>query len=102
MNFKKTAQELFGKPDFYFQKYNAVIFIDSCFWHACPLHLRLPATNTEYWQNKIEYNKKRDEKVNNYYKEIGWNLKRVWEHEIKDNLEKTVNEIEEFIEKAKL
>ena len=36
------------------------VFIDGCFWHACPLHYREPKTNTDFWRRKIAKNVERD------------------------------------------
>lgn len=79
---------LFGKPDIVFKKYKTVIFVDSCFWHGCKKHCRLPATNKKYWNEKIERNKQRDKEVNRHYKKEGWQVLRVWEHD----LGKAINE----------
>ncbi|MGD7008793.1 very short patch repair endonuclease [Metabacillus sp. 84] len=97
LRFRKNVKTLLGKPDIVIQKYKIVIFIDSCFWHACPVHGSRPKSNQEYWDKKLLGNAKRDSEINMYYREKGWNLKRIWEHEIKDDIEKTVNETLEFI-----
>jgi DNA mismatch endonuclease, patch repair protein len=81
--YSKNSSKYFGKPDLVLKKYKTVIFIDSCFWHGCKKHCRFPKTNKKYWLNKIERNKKRDEEVNKYYKKIGWEIYRVWEHDLK-------------------
>jgi DNA mismatch endonuclease (patch repair protein) len=36
-----------GKPDIVFVKARVVVFLDSCFWHGCPRHLRMPKSNQE-------------------------------------------------------
>lgn len=94
--FRKNAK-LFGKPDISIKKYKIVIFIDSCFWHGCPIHGNMPKSNKDYWQQKLERNIQRDIEVNQYYKEKGWNILRVWEHELKENLIKSMNQIKNFI-----
>lgn len=99
--FRKNVKTLFGKPDIALQKYKIVIFIDSCFWHACPLHGNKPKSNQEYWNKKLSRNKERDAEVNNYYKQNGWHIKRVWEHEVKQDLNKVVDELADFIEQIK-
>lgn len=35
---RKNAKDLYGRPDISINKYKVVIFIDSCFWHSCPIH----------------------------------------------------------------
>jgi DNA mismatch endonuclease, patch repair protein len=99
--FRRNTSKLVGKPDISIKKFKVVIFIDSCFWHQCPLHGNMPKTNTEYWQKKLNRNVERDQEVNAYYKKNGWNIKRVWEHEIKKDLNSVVKELSEFIIKCK-
>lgn len=94
--FRKNVN-LFGKPDISIKKYKIVIFIDSCFWHCCPLHGNIPKSNKDYWEKKLIRNMIRDKEVNNYYQENGWNLLRVWEHELKENFNDTINKIADFI-----
>ncbi|WP_160725133.1 very short patch repair endonuclease [Bacillus sp. USDA818B3_A] len=94
--FRKNVN-LLGKPDIALKKYKIVIFIDSCFWHCCPIHGNMPKSNKEYWEKKLERNKIRDLEVNKFYKEKGWNILRVWEHELKDNFIQSTNLIANFI-----
>jgi DNA mismatch endonuclease, patch repair protein len=100
--FRKNVSDLPGKPDIAIKKYKIAVFIDSCFWHGCSLHCRLPSSNSEYWVAKIERNMRRDETVNKYYREQGWNIIRVWEHQLRGNHDKAINEIADFIELATL
>jgi DNA mismatch endonuclease, patch repair protein len=95
--FRKNTN-LFGKPDISIKKYKIVIFIDSCFWHCCPIHGNMPKSNEDYWQNKLDRNKKRDIEVNAYYQKNEWNIIRIWEHEFKDDFELAVSKIALFIQ----
>ncbi|ARI75652.1 very short patch repair endonuclease [Halobacillus mangrovi] len=99
--FRRNTKSLTGKPDISIKKYKVVIFIDSCFFHRCPLHGNMPQTNSEFWKKKLNRNVARDKEVNNHYEAKDWNLLRIWEHEIKEDLEGTVNKIAKFIELAK-
>jgi DNA mismatch endonuclease, patch repair protein len=101
IRFRKNTKNLFGKPDLSIKKYKVVIFIDSCFWHCCPLHGTMPKTNPEFWKEKLSRNQKRDETVNRFYLEKGWKIKRIWEHEIKNDIDKVVKDIIIFIDEAK-
>ncbi|ARC27605.1 MULTISPECIES: very short patch repair endonuclease [Bacillus cereus group] len=98
--FRRNSKELFGKPDISIKKYRVVIFIDSCFWHQCPFHGNMPKSNTDYWSKKLGRNIERDKEVDEYYKKNNWNIKRIWEHEVKDDLERIVEEVAEFIKDA--
>jgi DNA mismatch endonuclease, patch repair protein len=96
LRFRKNAK-LFGKPDISIKKYKIVIFIDSCFWHCCPIHGNMPKSNRDYWEKKLERNKLRDIEVNKYYFDKGWNVLRVWEHEFKEDFNRALNKIASFI-----
>jgi len=99
--FRKHVKKLKGNPDIAIQKYKIVIFLDSCFWHACPIHGNRPASNVDYWDKKLARNIERDREVTEYYLNIGWNLLRIWEHEIKDDFEGTIERIIKFIKQSK-
>lgn len=99
--FRRNVSNMIGKPDIAIKKHKIVIFIDSCFWHGCRWHCRIPTSNVEYWKNKIARNRIRDAKVTAYYKKNGWHLMRIWEHQIKKSFDKTIKSIILFIDKAK-
>ena len=99
--FRRNVKGLFGKPDIAIKKYKLVIFLDSCFWHGCDLHYRIPKSNYTYWYDKIERNRCRDNEVNDYYHSRGWNVIRIWEHEIKDNFPMVLDKLTETISTIK-
>lgn len=99
--FRKNVRKLVGNPDIAIQKYKIVIFIDSCFWHFCPIHGNMPGSNVEYWRKKLQRNVNRDNEINQYYSKLGWMVLRVWEHEIKDDFEGTMRKITNFIIQSK-
>jgi len=101
IRYRRNTKGLMGKPDIAIKKYKVVIFIDSCFWHGCEIHGRIPKSRVEFWTNKIKQNKQRDNEVTRYYIKNNWNILRIWEHEINQNLDQVVNEIVDFIENQK-
>lgn len=74
---------LLGKPDFTFYKPRVVIFVDGCFWHACPRHVNMPASNQAFWQKKLTGNQTRDRLVTRTLRRDGWRVIRIWEHEFR-------------------
>jgi DNA mismatch endonuclease, patch repair protein len=79
-----------------------VIFIDSCFWHACELHGNKPKNNQEFWIKKLNRNIERDKEVTNYYIKNNWNILRIWEHQLKkESFDTTVEGIYQFIKNVK-
>ncbi|GKV69767.1 very short patch repair endonuclease [Sporosarcina sp. NCCP-2716] len=101
IRFRRNVRKLKGTPDIAIKKYKIVIFVDSCFWHVCPVHFKRPKSNQEFWDKKFKRNVERDREIDSYYKEAGWNVKHVWEHEIRGDLEATVDDTVAFINHAK-
>jgi DNA mismatch endonuclease (patch repair protein) len=93
LRYRKHCNELLGKPDLVFKKTWVAIFIDSCFWHGCSYHCRMPKSNKAYWEAKIAINKKRDRKVNKWYKKNGWLVLRFWEHAVQKNMRQCIRKI---------
>jgi DNA mismatch endonuclease, patch repair protein len=93
VRYRKNDASLFAKPDISNKSKKIVIFIDSCFWHGCGEHLRMPKSNIDYWLHKIEKNKKRDHVINLFYRKKGWKVLRIWEHQLKLRPEETIDTI---------
>ena len=98
LRYRKNVANLMGKPDVAFIGKKLVIFIDSCFWHGCKRHFRVPKSNKLYWQLKIEKNKNRDKEVTKFYKKNGWIILRFWEHDLK-NANKIIEKIRTILSK---
>jgi DNA mismatch endonuclease, patch repair protein len=69
------------RPDIVFTRARVAIFVDGCFWHACPDHGREPTQNTTYWGPKLQRTVERDRRNTASLREAGWTVIRVWEHE---------------------
>lgn len=91
-NFERHISTLPSKPDVVFMDEKIAVFLDSCFWHGCPKHLRKPKSNEEYWQPKIQNNVKRDKRNRSKLRRMGWSVLRIWEHDLK-NPETILNKI---------
>lgn len=83
-----------GTPDLIFRKYKAVIMVNGCFWHGhdCTL-FRMPATNREFWRNKIENNRRRDRKVSAELLASGWRVLTIWECSLKGSHKSRFDEL---------
>jgi len=96
-SFDMNPRDIEGHPDFVFRKYRVAIFVDSCFWHGCRWHCRMPSSNVDYWKHKIAYNRERDRRITRSLRRHGWQVVRVWEHTIK-----TANGITRVMERIAL
>jgi len=70
------------KADLVFRSRKLTIFVDGCFWHGCPRHFRIPKVNAAWWEEKIADNVRRDKRNISLLKARGWNVVRIWEHDI--------------------
>lgn len=78
--YRLNVQRLPGRPDLVLPRYNAAVFIHGCYWHGhdCGL-FRLPSTNREFWQTKINSNRERDLRNAAALRAAGWRVAVVWE-----------------------
>ena len=79
-----NAEELTGRPDFWFARARVAVFVDGCFWHGCPHCGHVPKTNSEFWGAKIRRNKWRDGRVDRDLRKRGISVVRIWECAIRD------------------
>ena len=81
---KRNAGRILTRPDFIFRPAKVALFVDGCFWHACPLHSTAPAQNAEFWAAKLAGNVRRDLAQTRALEAVGWRVVRIWEHELRD------------------
>ena len=67
--------------DIVFTKQRVAVFIDGCYWHACPEHGTRARTNADYWSAKLQRNVARDADTTARLEAAGWTVLRFWEHE---------------------
>ena len=91
-----------GHPDVCYPGRRLAIFVQGCFWHACP-HCtpRRPTTRQEYWDAKFARNQARDRAQVAALLEAGWTVVLVWECRLKDaRRERTLRELAELVRAA--
>lgn len=78
--YRLHRNDLPGRPDIVLSTYNAVVFVQGCFWHGhdCAL-FKWPGTRQEWWREKIEANRARDHRTMSALKGLGWRQAYVWE-----------------------
>lgn len=84
--YRLHRKDLPGRPDLVFPARRKVVFVNGCFWHFhsdCP-RVRMPATNRNYWQTKLERNRARDERNIELLEKGGWAVTTVWECQLQD------------------
>ena len=94
LSYRKNVKTLPGKPDIVLLKYKTVVFVNGCFWHGhqnCRYFV-MPKSNTGYWESKIKSNIARDKITYDSLLALGWNVRIVWECELKKD--KQANSLE--------
>lgn len=112
--YRLNVKSVPGKPDIVMRPYRTAIFVNGCFWHGHQLRFaqmdgkrtmsdavksskccKIPATNREFWVNKIMRNQERDEENHRLLQENGWQVIVIWECQLKPAIiEHTMREVE--------
>lgn len=69
------------RGDIVFTRWKVIVFVDGCFWHACPSHGTVPRANGDWWLAKLRANVHRDRETDDLLRAAGWRVVRIWEHE---------------------
>lgn len=96
--YRLHVKDLPGKPDIVLPKYKTVIFVHGCFWHGhenCKYYV-IPKTRTEWWLNKINGNKSKDNVAEEQLLRKGWSVINIWECQLKN--QKSLSSLAEVIE----
>lgn len=95
VRYRKNYSKLPGKSDIAITKYKIAIFIDGEFWHGYNWNEKKKkiVQNRDYWIPKIEKNIQRDIKNNELLQELGWKVIRIWEKDLKKDINRCVGEI---------
>lgn len=98
IRYRKNYKVLPGKPDIAITKYKIAIFCDSSFFHGRDYDIKKkPATNADYWKQKIERNIKRDHENERELRGLGWTAIRFWDTDINQYLDECVEAVKEAI-----
>jgi DNA mismatch endonuclease (patch repair protein) len=86
----RRGRKLPGSPDFVFPIKKVAVFVDGCFWHGCPVHYTAPVTSSEFWRLKVTANRRRDRRVDRELQAQGWQVIRIWEHDLRKKAASTM------------
>lgn len=96
--FQKHYGRVPGSPDIALPRKKRAVFIDGDFWHGHEIHkLKERHPEGSYWLSKIERNMERDRENDLALKGLGWKVLRIWEHEIKKDIDKSVSNMIMFL-----
>jgi DNA mismatch endonuclease, patch repair protein len=98
IKFRRHRKDLPGTPDFVLIEFHITLFVEGDFWHGRNFkkwgNRLLP-----YWRTKIINNIRRDRNTFRKLRRRGWTVLRIWESEMKKNLDKCELRLEKAINK---
>lgn len=95
--YRLHVRKLPGTPDLVFPRYRVAVFVHGCFWHghSCPKG-KLPATNQEFWRDKINKNVERDQRAVKALKSEGWQVAIIWSCQLDEGITALMGSLEEL------
>ena len=97
--YRLHRHDLPGRPDLVFSSRRKVVFVNGCFWHyhrECS-HAHIPASNRDYWLEKLMRTRIRDERNLAKLEELGWDVAIIWQCQLRD-LDGITRRLVEFLE----
>lgn len=97
--YRLHVKDLPGRPDLVFPRFKAVVFINGCFWHGhqgCK-YFKVPSTRTEFWVQKINGNRVRDQVRRDQLEHSGWRTAIVWECAMRHQESDAVVQVERWL-----
>jgi len=92
LRFRKHVSGLPGRPDVVFPKAKIAVFLDGDFWHGYQYE-KWKDTLSSFWRQKISRTIERDLSNHRKLKDMGWMVMRLWEHEVEDDFEGSIERI---------
>lgn len=92
LRFRRHNRSLPGSPDIVFPKRRVAVFVDGDFWHGW----RLPAWEHKlrpFWREKLRTNRVRDQRSFRKLRSLGWQVIRIWQHQLLCDREKSVQRV---------
>lgn len=99
--YRKYSRDLVGRPDIVFPTEKVAVFVDGDYWHGRVLAERGPdvlyttlrTENRGYWMNKFQRRVARDREVTEALRADGWHVLRLWESDVKRDLQSAVETV---------
>jgi DNA mismatch endonuclease (patch repair protein) len=104
LRYRLRKPDLPGRPDIIFPIQQVAVFVDGDFWHGRDWPRRRSKLagghNSEHWITKIESNSRHDRRIDADIAAKGWTVVRVWEGEVRRELNRTVQSIQEVLQQS--
>ena len=79
--YRLNVRKLPGTPDLVLPRYRVAVLVQGCFWHghSCRKGQRRPASNTDFWNRKLDGNLARDAANQAMLSDMGLTVFVIWE-----------------------
>lgn len=99
LEWESHARDLPGRPDFVFRRLKVAVLVHGDFWHGWKFN-RWRHKLSEKWETKIASNRHRDRVNDRALHEMGWQIVRIWEHQIEASLTRCVGRVVRAVRQA--
>jgi len=93
-------KDLSGTPDIVFTTAKVAVFVNGDFWHGFGFSRwrhKLPT----FWRQKIELNRRRDQRNTRKLQRSGWHVITIWQHQLERDLDGCVDRVVECLTNRK-
>lgn len=98
LRYRLHDRSLPGSPDIVFPRFNSVLFVHGCYWHSHGCYRStIPKSDREFWTNKFETNRIRDERSQKLLVSEGWRVLTVWECALRGKLSSPVEDVADAV-----
>jgi len=109
IRYRLYSKALTGRPDLVFPSARLIVFVDGDFWHGrilkergvAGLRASMRTKNRAYWLKKMTRNVARDVTVTKSLRAGGWKVMRLWETDVRRNVESIASRIERAVRRAR-
>jgi DNA mismatch endonuclease, patch repair protein len=99
LEWESHTRDLPGRPDFVFRQLKVAVLVHGDFWHGWRFN-GWRHKLSEKWETKIASNRHRDRLNERALKEMGWQIIRIWEHQIEASLARCVSRVVRALRQA--
>ncbi|MCD2144550.1 very short patch repair endonuclease [Gordonia paraffinivorans] len=98
--YRVHRRDIPGRPDIAFMRWRVAVFVDGVFWHGHPDYWNPDRAPSEYWRQKIIRTQERDKLANMELTELGWAVVRVWDIDVRDDLQGCITRVVDHLTAA--
>lgn len=82
--YRLNVRKLPSAPDLLLPRYRTAVLVQGCFWHGhdCRKGRTRPASNTAFWNQKLDRTVARDTENQARLRELGWKVFIIWACEL--------------------